>query len=143
MRIGQFVNLAVAPFCATAALLASGSLLAGDARHEAKVGSLMQRAFPDLPGKEGLVLMVEYPPGNVDPPHRHDAHAFVYGVAGSIEMQLAGGVPVVLKAGDTFYEGPQDVHIIGRNLSKTKPAKLVVFLVKNQNTPPVLPPTRN
>src|SRR5258708_39756747 len=101
MRIGQFVTLAVAPFGATAALLASGSLLEGDARHGAKGGSLMQRAFPDLPGKEGLVLMVEYPPGNVDPPHRHDAQAFVYVVAGSIHMPMAGGVPRWLHADDT------------------------------------------
>jgi quercetin dioxygenase-like cupin family protein len=142
MRIGRQFTSTTA-ICAVAAFLASGCMFAYGAQDEARVTSLAQRAFPDLPGKEGMVLMVEFPPGHVDPPHRHDAHVFVYVLSGSIEMQVAGGAPVALKAGDTFYENPQDVHAVGRNLSKTESAKLIVFFVKNQNTPPVLPATRN
>ena len=138
MHIGTFAGL-VAIIGAVSALFTSGNTYADDA----KVTPLIERAFPDLPGKEGLVLMVEFAPGHVDTPHRHDAHVFVYVLEGSIEMQVAGGKPVILNPGDTFYENPQDVHPLGRNMSKTKPAKFLVFFVKNQNTPPVLPATTN
>lgn len=104
-----------------------------------KVTPLMQKSLGDLPGKEGLVVTVEFAPGHVDKPHRHDAHVFVYMLEGSVEMQVEGGATVTLKAGDTFYESPGDVHTVGANASKTKPAKFLVFFVKNQNTPPVLP----
>jgi quercetin dioxygenase-like cupin family protein len=138
MHIGTFAGL-TAIIGAVFALSTSGNTYADDA----KVTPLMEKAFPELPGKEGLVLMVEFGPGHVDTPHRHDAHVFVYVLEGSIEMQVAGGKPVILNPGDTFYENPQDVHPLGRNLSKTKPAKFLVFFVKNQNTPPVLPATTN
>src|SRR5262249_35322377 len=89
--------------------------------------------------KEGLMLIVTYPPGSADEIHRHDAHAFVYVLEGSVVMQLKGGPEVTLKPGETFYEGPQDIHIVGRNASTTKPAKFVVLLIKNQGVPAVLP----
>jgi quercetin dioxygenase-like cupin family protein len=84
---------------------------------------------------------VLYPPGSTDEVHRHDAHAFVYVLEGSIVMQLKGGEPVTLHAGQSFYEGPNDVHIVGRNASNTKPARFVVFLVKNKGAS-VLTPVR-
>src|ERR1044072_9233493 len=100
-----------------------------------EVKELMTKSFPDIPGKEGLVLMVTYPPGSADEIHRHNAHAFVYVLEGAIVMQLRGAEPVTVKAGETFYEGPNDVHIVGRNASDSKPAKFVVFLVKKQGVP--------
>jgi len=106
---------------------------------EAKVDELMSKDLPDFPGKEGLMITVVYPPGSQDPIHRHNAHAFVYVLEGSIVMQVKGGKEVTLTPGQTFYEGPNDVHVIGRNASKTKPAKFVVFLVKNKNAPVVIP----
>jgi quercetin dioxygenase-like cupin family protein len=105
----------------------------------ADVKQIMSKPFTDIPGKEGLVLTVTYPPGGADEIHRHDAHAFVYGLEGSVVMQLQGGEPVTLQAGEGFYEGPNDVHIVSRNASDGKPAKFVVFLVKNQGVPAVLP----
>jgi quercetin dioxygenase-like cupin family protein len=99
----------------------------------------MQQPLHDHPGKEALVLRVEFPPGYVDPPHRHDAHVFVYVLDGSVEMQVGGGKAVVLNAGDTLYEDPREVHRTGRNLSTSKPATLIVFFVKDTNKPPVLP----
>ena len=105
----------------------------------ANVKQIMSEPFTDIPGKEGLVLTVTYPPGCADETHRHVAHAFVYVIEGSIVMQLQGAEPVTLKAGEGFYEGPNDVHIVGRNASDSKPAKFVVFLVKNQGVPEVLP----
>jgi quercetin dioxygenase-like cupin family protein len=124
-------------------LLALGDSRATDSSsgEEPKATPLMRKTLPDFPGKEALVLLVEYAPGQVAAPHRHDAHVFVYVMEGSIEMQLAGGKPVILKAGDTFYEDPRYVHQLGRNLSKTQAAKLVVFFLKNENVSPVLPPT--
>ena len=106
---------------------------------EAQVTPVMSKDLPDLPGKEGLMLFVEYPPGSTDPIHRHNANAFVYVLEGSIVMQVRGGKEVTLTAGQTFYEGPSDVHVVGRNASQTKPAKFVVFMVKDKGAPAVVP----
>ena len=116
------------------------SLIAGPAMaQEAKVTSLMSKELREFAGKEGLMITVEYPPGGSDPVHRHDAHAFVYVLEGSIVMQLKGGEEVTLTPGQTFYEGPDDVHVVGRNASSTKPAKFLVFLVKNKGAPVLIP----
>ena len=106
---------------------------------EAKVTKLMSKDLSECPGKEGLMITVEYPPGSADPVHRHYAHAFVYVLEGTIVMQVKGGKEVTLTPGQTFYEGPDDIHIVGRNASKTKPAKFVVFLVKNKGAPVLVP----
>jgi quercetin dioxygenase-like cupin family protein len=102
---------------------------------DAVVKPLMTKALPECPGKEALMITVEYPPGAVDPIHRHNAHAFVYVLEGSIIMQVKGGKEVTLKPGQTFYEGPNDVHTVGKNASSTQPAKFVVFFVKNAGAP--------
>jgi quercetin dioxygenase-like cupin family protein len=117
------------------ACLMSGTLLA----QEAKVTELFSKDLTNLPGKEGLMITVEYPPGSTDPIHRHNAHAFVYVLEGSIVMQVRGGNEVTLRPGQTFYEGPDDVHVIGRNASKTKPAKFIVFFVKDKGAPVLVP----
>ena len=109
------------------------------AAQEAKVTELFSRDLTDLPGKQGEMITVEYPPGSVDPIHRHNAHAFVYVLEGTIVMQVRGGKEVTLTPGQTFYEGPDDVHVVGRNASKTKPAKFVVFFVKNKGAPLLVP----
>jgi quercetin dioxygenase-like cupin family protein len=106
---------------------------------QAKVTSLMSKDLPEAPGKEALMIMVEYPPGSSDPIHRHNAHAIVYVLEGSIVMQVKGGKQVTLTPGQTFYEGPDDVHVVGRNASKTKPAKFVVVLIKDKSAPVVVP----
>jgi len=118
-----------------AACLMSSTLLA----QEAKVTELMSKDLRNVPGKEGLMITVEYPPGSSDPIHRHNAHAFVYVLEGEIVMQVRGGKEVTLTPGQTFYEGPGDVHVVGRNASKTKPAKFVVFLVKDKGAPVLVP----
>lgn len=106
---------------------------------DAKVTPLMSKELPDLHGKEGLMILVEYPPGASDPIHRHNADAFVYVLEGSVVMQVKGGKEVTLTPGQTFYEGPDDIHTVGRNASKTKPAKFVVFLVKQPGAPVLIP----
>ena len=85
------------------------------------------------------MLTVDYPPGAVDPVHRHDAHSFIYVLEGSIVMGVQGGKPVTLTPGQTFYEGPNDVHTVGRNASLTQPAKFLVFLLKNSDQPVLTP----
>jgi len=117
------------------ACLMSNALLA----QEAKVTELMSKDLTNPPGKEGLMITVDYPPGSVDPIHRHNAHASVYVLEGTIVMQVRGGKEVTLTPGQTFYEGPNDVHVVGRNASKTKPAKFVVFLVKDKGAPVFMP----
>jgi quercetin dioxygenase-like cupin family protein len=106
---------------------------------DAKVTPLLSKDLTDFPGKEGLMITVEYPPGGSDPIHRHNAHAFVYVLEGSIVMQVRGGKEVTLTPGQTFYEGPEDVHVVGRNASQTKPAKFVVFFVKDKGAPLLVP----
>ena len=137
-----FTRLILALTC-----LLSGTLFAQEAKvtqeakvaHEAKVTQLMSKDLIDLPGKEGLMITVEYPPGSSDPIHRHNAHAFIYVLEGSIVMQVRGGKETILTPGQTFYEGPDDVHVVGRNASKTKPAKFVVFFVKDKGAPVLVP----
>ena len=106
---------------------------------EPKVTELLSKDLKDSPGKEVLMITVEYAPGGKDPIHRHNAAAFVYVLEGSIVMQVKDGKEVTLKPGQIFYEGPDDVHIVGRNASKTKPAKFVVFLVKEKGAPVFIP----
>ncbi|WP_255551343.1 cupin domain-containing protein [Granulicella sp. dw_53] len=115
--------------------LISSTLMA----QETKVTSLLSKDLTDIPGKEGLMITVEYPPGGSDPIHRHNADAFLYVLEGSIVMQVKGGKPVTLTPGQTFYEGFDDVHIVGRNASKTKPAKFLVLLVKAKGAPVLVP----
>src|SRR5262250_736086 len=104
---------------------------------EASVTPLTSKDLPEFPGKEVLMITVEYPPGSVDPIHRHNAHAFVYVLEGSIIMQVKGGKEVTVTPGQTFYEGPDDIHVVGRNASSTKPAKFIVFLIKDKGAPVV------
>ncbi|HEU0254157.1 MAG TPA: cupin domain-containing protein [Pyrinomonadaceae bacterium] len=106
---------------------------------QASVTSLVSKDLREFPGKEGLMITVEYPPGAVDPIHRHNAHAFVYVLEGSIIMQVKGGKEVTLTPGQTYYEGPDDVHVVGKNGSSTKPAKFVVFFVKDKGAPVLVP----
>ena len=106
---------------------------------QASVTSLTSKDLPELPGKEVLMITVDYPPGSVDPIHRHNAHAFVYVLEGSIIMQVKGGKEVTLTPGQTFYEGPNDVHVVGRNASSAKPAKFVVFFIKDKGAPVLVP----
>jgi quercetin dioxygenase-like cupin family protein len=106
---------------------------------QAIVTPLISKDLTENPRKEALMITVEYPPGTSDPIHRHNAQAFVYVLEGSIVMQLKGGEQVTLTPGQTFYEGPDDVHVVGRNASSTKPAKFLVLLIKNKGAPVLVP----
>jgi quercetin dioxygenase-like cupin family protein len=105
----------------------------------AKVTQLISENLPDFPGKEGVMITVEYPPGGSDPIHRHNADVFVYVLEGSVVMQLRGGEETTLTPGQTFHEGPNDVHVVSRNASAAEPAKFVVFFVKDIGAPVLLP----
>jgi len=109
------------------------------AQEPPKVTTLFSRDLSNIPGKEGTMLIVEYPPGGADPVHRHNANAFVYVLEGSVIMQVKGSEPVTLHPGQTFYEGPDDIHVVGRNASKTEPAKFLVVFVKNKGAPILTP----
>ena len=128
-EIARALLLVCLPFNAVPAL----------ASPDAVVTPLVAKDLPELKGKEGVMILVEYPPGASDPIHRHDAHAFVYVLEGSIVMQVRDAAEVTLSPGQTYYEGPNDVHIVGRNASSTRPAKFVVFLVKNKGAPILVP----
>ncbi len=127
---------------ATLALMIIAGLLAGTAHAappQAIVKQVMTKPLNDYPGKEVLMITVDYPPGAVDPVHKHNAHGFVYVLEGSIVMQVKGGKETVLTPGQSFYEGPDDIHTVGRNASQTKPARFLAILLKDQNVPFFIP----
>ncbi len=115
--------------------LMTGTVMAQDPT----VTPLITKDLKEQPGKEVLMIAVEYPPGGTDPIHRHNAHAFVYVIEGAIVMQVKGGKEVTLTPGQTFYEAPDDVHLVGRNASTNKPARFVVFLIKDKGAPVLVP----
>ena len=128
------------PACVLACLtMAALPTLVAVPAEAADVKELFAIDLVDYAGKEGRMIEVSYPPGAHDMVHRHDAHAFVYVLEGQIVMQLKGKPAVTLKAGDTFYEGPTDVHVLGRNASSTKPARFVVVLLKAKGAPILTP----
>lgn len=109
------------------------------AAQDVSVKSLLSRDAATVPGKEVSMITVDYPPGAADPVHTHNAQAFVYVLEGTVVMQVKGSAPITLKPGDTFYEAPDDVHIVGRNASKTAPAKFLVVLLKEKGAPLFMP----
>ena len=115
--------------------LISGTLMA----QEPKVTSLMSKDLKDFPGKELLMITTEHAPGGSTPIHVHNAHAMVYVLEGSVVMQVKGGKQVTLTPGQTFYEGPDDVHVVDRNASSTQPAKFLVVLIKDKGAPALVP----
>ena len=131
----RILKLPMAALVAGLLYAAQGGLTA----QEAAVTPLMTKELADIPGKEAEMIMVEYPPGSSDPVHRHNAHAFVYVLEGSVVMQLKGGKQVTLTPGQTFYEGPDDIHVVGRNASSTRPARFLVLLVKKKGAPVLVP----
>ena len=140
IRTGRGRRTKEAPMTIKLVALVVLCLMAGTAMaQQAKVTPLMSKDLTENPGKEALMIMVEYPPGSSDPIHRHNAQAFVYVLEGSIVMQVKGGEQVTLTPGQTFYEGPDDVHVVGRNASSTKPAKFLVLLIKDKGAPVLVP----
>jgi quercetin dioxygenase-like cupin family protein len=132
---------ALLAFALTASAHDDAASAGQDAHDGTTVTPLMSTALDGLPGKEGMMLTVEYAPGASTEAHRHDAHTFVYVLEGSIVMQVKGGEEVTLIPGQTFYETPSDIHSVSRNASATDTAKFLVFFVKEQGAAPVLPPT--
>jgi len=129
-------------FFALLLLLFSGAVMAQGTAVTAPppiVNTVMVKALPEYPGKEVLMLTVEYPPGGADPVHRHDAHGFIYVLEGSVVMGVAGGKEVTLTHGQSFHEGPEDLHTVGRNASQEVPARFLVLLIKDKNKPAVIP----
>lgn len=120
-------------------LIALSLAVASAAAQEARVTPLMTQELPGAVGKEGALALVEYAPGGFDAAHRHDSSVFVYVLEGAVVMQAQGGQEVTVGPGQTFYESPDDVHTVSRNASATKPAKFLVFFVKQKGAPLVLP----
>jgi quercetin dioxygenase-like cupin family protein len=134
---GEAMNKLLVCLCLmTATFVATTGTLVAE---QAKVTPLMQKDLTGISGKEALMITVEYAPGATDEIHRHNADVFVYVLEGNVVMQVRGGKQMILGPGQTFYEAPEDVHVVGRNASKTKPAKFLVFFVKDKGAPPLVP----
>lgn len=133
MKLIQTLLVSIALFTTTAAIAHEGS------HDHPDLTMLMNKDLSNIPGKEVIMLTVNYKPGEVEIPHKHEAHAFVYVLEGEIVMAVKGGKEQTLSVGQSFYEGPEDIHTVGRNASKTKPAKFLVLMLKDKNKAPVLP----
>ena len=120
-------------------MLFSTTVVQAQAADQVRVTELVTKDLMNVPGKEVTMITVDYPPGGADPVHRHNASAFVYVLEGSIVMQMKGEKEVTLHPGDTFYEDPAGIHLVGKNASDTKPAKFLVFLVKDKGAPILIP----
>ena len=131
------IKISTAAFLAT--LLSVVSVPLSAQKPEPRATPLSTKELTDIPGKEVLLVTVDYPPGAADSPHRHNADVFVYVLEGSVVEQVKGGKPVTLKAGQTFYEGPDDIHVVGRNASRTRPARILAILVKKKGAPALVP----
>jgi quercetin dioxygenase-like cupin family protein len=121
------------------ALVLLGLMTGTAMAQQPKITSLMSKDLAESPGREVLMITVEHAPGGSSPVHRHNAHAIVYVLEGSVVMQVKGGQQITLTPGQTFYEGPDDVHLVDRNASDTKPAKFLVFMIKDKSAPALVP----
>jgi quercetin dioxygenase-like cupin family protein len=127
---GSKPRLALACLIATTLCIAS-TLMA----HDEGVTPLMSNDLEEVSGKEVLMYTVDFKPGHSSPVHRHNAQVSLYVLEGTVVMQVKGGKAVTLKPGQSFYESRNDVHVVSRNASKTKPAKFLVFMVKDKGAP--------
>lgn len=117
-------------------------LAVGAKASEARTGVLLQKLLPDIPGKEILMLELEYAPGAASPAHLHNAHTFVYVLKGALVMQVEGQNETIVQAGQTFYETPADVHVVSKNASDTEPARFLVYFLKEADAPASVPADR-
>ena len=132
---GRARGLRVAAVLAVLAAVAGEGTSAEETRPAAAVAELLSKDLAGVPGKEAVMLTVEYPPGGSSSAHRHDANVFVYVLAGTLRMQVDGAPAVTLEAGDTFYENPDDVHRVSANASTTEPVKFIVVMIKDKGKP--------
>ena len=126
-----------------ATLIAASLAYEAQVSAQAKATPLVTKDLMGIPGKEGVMLTVEYAPGQASASHRHNASTFVYVLEGSVVMQVKGGKQMTLGPGEVFYESPDDVHVVSRNASDTKPAKILVFFVKDKGAPASVPSPAN
>jgi len=133
-RMASSKRILVLAFLITSALVLTGPLMAQET-----VTPIMTHPLADASGKEVLMYTVDFPPGFSSPVHRHDAQVSVYVLEGSVVMQVKGGKELTLGPGQSFYENPNDIHVVSRNASSSKPAKFLVFLIKKKDAPLVIP----
>ena len=100
---------------------------------------LMTKDLPDFPGKEAVVIIVEYPPGTNNSPHRHNGHVFLQVLEGQLNAQVKGGELFVLNPGSTYYESPSDIHVVSRNPSATVTARAMIFIIHDKGAPISVP----
>lgn len=121
------------------AVMLSTLIVAASSAMAADINTLMTKTLTAPDNQVVKMLTVTLAPGEATPPHRHNAYTLVYMLQGTLDMQLKGSRLVELKPGQTFYESPQDVHLVSRNPSKTEPAKILVVFVKQSHTPVLIP----
>jgi quercetin dioxygenase-like cupin family protein len=122
-----------------AILIASTLIMTSPLMAQETITPIMSHALAEVPGKEVLMYTVHFPAGFSSPIHRHNAQVSVYVLEGSVVMQVKGGKEITLRPGQSFYEGPEDIHVVSRNASSTEPAKFLVFLIHEKGAALVVP----
>src|SRR6266478_2826993 len=123
---------AILLFAAGAYAINAGRLLvASEENADRKVRIANEQALPQLDGGKLKATLVEvtYAPGAGSKPHSHPCPVIGYVVSGELRTQVKGGSEATYKAGESFYEPPNGVHLVSANASKTEPAKLLAIFV--------------
>ena len=129
-------------FPITSTLIITSTLMAQKAvtpMAQETITPLITKDLAGLLGEQFLMYTVDFPPGFSSPVHRHNAQVSVYMLEGSVVMQVRGGKEVTLRPGQSFYEDPNDIHVVSRNASSTKSARFLVFLIHKKGAPLVIP----
>ncbi|MGY2263379.1 cupin domain-containing protein [Pseudomonas sp. SDO55104_S430] len=131
-------------FCAASLIALSLTVSASAFAHgpSEKVTILQDQMLKNVPGKKALMIEVDYKPGQSSIAHKHDGTAMAYVLEGEITSQVKGEKEVTYKAGEFWYEAAGSEHLVSKNASKTKPAKLLVFMVLSPDEE-VLVPLKN
>jgi len=84
---------------------------------------------------KAILIEVNYGPGEASSPHSHPCAVIGYVVEGALQTQVNGEPETIYKAGESFYEAPNGVHLVSANASSTEPAKLVAYLICDHDAP--------
>lgn len=123
---------------AVLALTASVTALAHEGPSE-KVTVLQDQLLKNVPGKKAMMIEVDYKPGQSSIAHKHEGTAMAYVISGSITSQVKGEKAITYKAGQYWYEPAGSEHLVSKNASTTKPAKLLVFMVLSPDEKVLIP----
>jgi quercetin dioxygenase-like cupin family protein len=117
----------------------AGSSAQSEARERARV--VFSHSLPRLNGDHLQITMVQvqYGPSESSPQHTHPCPVVGYVIEGTYRTQVKGEPEVIYKAGESFYEAPNGIHLVSANASSTEPVKFIAYFVCDHDTPLSVP----